>query len=71
MSGVEKNAMAFGYYVDKHVDDERKLNLRAIIDKAAKDPKSSKIFADSLPRPCATPSSATTTSTTLRRARRF
>jgi tetratricopeptide (TPR) repeat protein len=39
MSGVEKNAMAFGYYVDKHVDDERKLNLRAIIDKASKDPE--------------------------------
>ena len=39
MSGVEKNAMAFGYYVDRHVDDERKLNLRAIIDKAAKDPE--------------------------------
>jgi len=39
MSGAEKNAMAFGYYVDKHVDDERKVNLRAIIDKAAKDPE--------------------------------
>jgi hypothetical protein len=39
MSGVEKNAMALGYYVDKHVDDERKVNLRAIIDKAAKDPE--------------------------------
>ncbi len=39
MSGAEKNAVAFGYYVDRHVDDERKLNLRAIIDKAAKDPE--------------------------------
>jgi len=39
MSGVEKNSLAFGYYVDKHVEDERKLNLRAIIDKAAKDPE--------------------------------
>jgi len=39
MTGVEKNAMAFGFYVDKHVDDERKVNLRAIIDKAAKDPE--------------------------------
>ncbi|HWF10076.1 MAG TPA: hypothetical protein VG297_16525, partial [Bryobacteraceae bacterium] len=39
MTGVEKNAMAFGYYVDKHVDDERKVNFRAIIDKAAKDPE--------------------------------
>jgi len=39
MTGVEKNAMAFGYYVDRHVEDERKVNLRAIIDKAAKDPE--------------------------------
>ena len=39
MSGIEKSSVAFGYYVDKHVDDERKLNLRAIIDKAAKDPE--------------------------------
>jgi len=39
MSGAEKNAMAFGYYVDRHVDDERKVNLRAIIDRAAKDPE--------------------------------
>jgi len=38
MSGAEKNAMAFGYWVDKHVDDERKVNFRALIDKAAKDP---------------------------------
>ena len=37
MTGVEKNAMAFGYYVDKHIDDERKLNFRAMIDKASKD----------------------------------
>jgi hypothetical protein len=39
MTGVEKNAVALGFYVDKHVDDERKLNLRAIIDKASKDPE--------------------------------
>jgi hypothetical protein len=39
MSGVEKNSMAFGYYVDKHIDEERKLNFRAMIDKAAKDPE--------------------------------
>jgi hypothetical protein len=37
MTGAEKNAMAFGYYVDKHIDDERKLNFRAMIDKASKD----------------------------------
>jgi hypothetical protein len=39
MTGVEKNAMAFGYYVDRHIDDERKLNFRAMIDKASKDPE--------------------------------
>jgi hypothetical protein len=39
MSGAEKNAMAFGFYVDRHVEEERKLNLRAIIDRAAKDPE--------------------------------
>ena len=38
MTGAEKNALAFGYFVDKHVDDERKVNLRALIDRAAKDP---------------------------------
>jgi hypothetical protein len=37
MTGAEKNAMAFGYYVDKHIDDERRLNFRAMIDKASKD----------------------------------
>ncbi len=42
MSQVEKTAVAFGYYPDRHVDDERKLNLRAIIDKAAKDPEKMK-----------------------------
>jgi hypothetical protein len=39
MTGAEKNAVAFGFYVDKHVDDERKVNFRALIDKAAKDPE--------------------------------
>lgn len=39
MTGAEKNAMAFGYYVDRHVDGERKVNLRALIDRAAKDPE--------------------------------
>ena len=39
MTGAEKNSMAFGYYVDKHIDDERRLNFRAMIDRAAKDPE--------------------------------
>jgi hypothetical protein len=37
MTGIEKNSLAFGYYVDRHIDEERKLNFRAMIDKAAKD----------------------------------
>jgi hypothetical protein len=39
LSGAERNAMAFGYFVDRHVEAERKVNLRAMIDKAAKDPE--------------------------------
>jgi hypothetical protein len=39
MTSIEKNAMAFGFYVDRHIDDERKLNFRALIDRASKDPE--------------------------------
>ena len=39
MTSTEKNSMAFGFWVDKHIEDERKLNFRAMIDKAAKDPE--------------------------------
>lgn len=38
LTGAEKNAMAFGYWVDKHIDAERKTNFRAIVDKAGTDP---------------------------------
>ena len=71
MTGAEKNAMAFGYYVDKHIDDERKLNLRALIDKAAKDPEKLKDIRGQLAPTLRDTWSATTTSTTRRRARRF
>jgi hypothetical protein len=37
LSANEKNAMGFGYWTDKHIDAERKLNLRAAIEKAAGD----------------------------------
>jgi hypothetical protein len=37
LSGAERNAMAFGYWVDKHIDAERKTNFRAIVDKAGTD----------------------------------
>jgi hypothetical protein len=39
MTAGEKNSLAFGFWVDKHIDDERRLNFRALIDKAAKDPE--------------------------------
>ncbi|MCC7497041.1 MAG: hypothetical protein IT160_05655 [Bryobacterales bacterium] len=39
MSAIEKNTMSFGYYTDKHIDVQRKLNLRALIEKAANNPE--------------------------------
>jgi hypothetical protein len=37
LSANEKNAMGFGYFTDKHVDAERKVNLRASIERAGAD----------------------------------
>lgn len=39
MTFEEKGSQAFGYWVDRHIGDQRKLNLRATIDKASKDPE--------------------------------
>jgi hypothetical protein len=39
LSAAEKNALAFGYWTDKHIDGERKLNLAAAIEKSSKDPE--------------------------------
>jgi hypothetical protein len=39
LSGAEKNALAFGFYTEKHIENERKLNMRAAIDRAQKDPE--------------------------------
>ena len=39
LSTVEKNSLAFGYYSDKHVEAQRKLNLRVSIEHAANDPQ--------------------------------
>ena len=39
LSGAEKNALAFGYWSEKHIEQQRKLNLRALIDKSGSDPK--------------------------------
>jgi len=37
MTGAEKNAFSFGYWTEKHVEDQRKLNLRAQVERAAGD----------------------------------
>jgi hypothetical protein len=37
LTSVEKNAFAFGYWTEKHVESERKLNLRVSIEKAGND----------------------------------
>jgi hypothetical protein len=34
LSGAEKNALAFGYWTERHIETERKTNIRALIDKA-------------------------------------
>ena len=39
LSASEKNAMGFGYWTEKHIEAERKMNLRAAIEKAAGDPE--------------------------------
>lgn len=38
LTAAEKNAMGFGYWTDRHLDYERKLNLRLAVEKAAGDP---------------------------------
>ncbi len=39
LSSIERNTLSFGYWSEKHIEAQRKLNLRALIDRAAKDPK--------------------------------
>jgi hypothetical protein len=39
LSEQERNALAFGYWTERHIDAQRKLNLRAAIEKAANDPQ--------------------------------
>jgi len=39
LSTAERNSLSFGYWSEKHIEAERKLNLRATIDRAATDPK--------------------------------
>ncbi len=37
LTSDEKNAMTFGYWTDKHIEAERRLNVRAAIEKAGSD----------------------------------
>ena len=39
LSGSERNALSFGFWPEKHIETERKLTLRAFIDRAGNDPK--------------------------------
>ena len=39
LSSPEKSTLSFGYWTEQHIEEQRKLNLRAAIDKAAKDPQ--------------------------------
>jgi hypothetical protein len=48
LSTPEKNFMSFGYWSDRHVDVQRKLNLRASIEKSANDPQKLKELRGSL-----------------------
>jgi len=39
LSAAEKTSMAMGYWTDRHIDSERRLNLRSAMEKAAGDPE--------------------------------
>ena len=48
LTGVEKNAYAFGYWTEKHIEAQRKLNMRAVIERAAGDAEKLKSARGSL-----------------------
>ncbi len=33
MTGAEKNALSFGFFTEKHIENQRKMNLRALLEK--------------------------------------
>ena len=39
LSTAEKNTLSFGYWSEKHIESQRKLSLRSLVDHAATDPK--------------------------------
>jgi hypothetical protein len=70
LSANEKNAMGFGYWTEKHIDAQRKINLRSAIEKAAGDGKKSGTSAGSCRRCCAIRCYLSATPITRRPARR-
>jgi hypothetical protein len=38
LSGVEKNALSFGYWTERHIEQQRRLNLRQAVERAGADP---------------------------------
>jgi len=38
LTGVEKNAMVFGYWSERHIEMQRRINLRAQVERAGADP---------------------------------
>jgi hypothetical protein len=39
LSAAEKTSVALGYWTDRHIDEQRRLNMRSVIEKAANDPE--------------------------------
>jgi len=39
LTGAEKNALSFGYWVDKHIESQRKVNFRQLVERAGSDPE--------------------------------
>ncbi|MBV8902424.1 MAG: hypothetical protein JOZ22_02215, partial [Acidobacteriia bacterium] len=48
LTTTERTSVAFGYWVDKHIEDQRRLNLRSAVEKAGTDPEKLKDLRGSL-----------------------
>ena len=48
LTTLEKNSLSFGYWTERHIEAQRKLNLRAAIEKAANEPSKLKELRGSL-----------------------
>ncbi len=38
LSGAEKNALAYGYYTEKHIENQRRVNFRQVVERLQGDP---------------------------------